>query len=244
MSPHPARIEHRAVGAPGLSKRPFLVTSAAPATVRAVVVVAHGGRETGTSEPGRCGRGLLRMVPIARDLARRGADHGLLVTQLRYRMTGYNDGAPVEDVRWAIAELTRTHGVATCLVGHSMGGRAVLQAAGSDGVVGVVALAPWCPPTDPVEQLQDRSVMFAHGLRDNVTSPARSREYALRVRAITPRVCRFELDGSGHGMVRRARLWHRLTTSFVLGALGMRPMPAQVTDALALPPDRACAVAL
>ena len=238
------RAQHQAIEASGLSKRPFLVTSAAPATVCAVVVVAHGGREAGTDEPRRFDRGLLRMVPIAHDLGRQGTVGGLLVSQLRYRMTGYNGGAPVEDVRWAIAELTRAHGVPICLVGHSMGGRAVLQAAGSDGVVGVVALAPWCPPNDPVEQLRDRAVMFAHGLGDAVTSPARSREFALRVRGVTPRVCRFELADTGHGMVRRARLWHRLTTSFVLGALDIRPMPAQLTDAMALPPAQACAVAL
>ena len=80
-------------------ERPYLVTSTRPAHVRGVVVLAHGGREVGTAVPSRFAQGLLRLVPIARALARRGAPDGLLVAQLRYRMAGYNDGAPVEDVR-------------------------------------------------------------------------------------------------------------------------------------------------
>src|ERR1700686_571598 len=133
--------------------RPYLVTPPPPARVRGVGLLAHGGREVGTAVPSRFAQGLLRLAPIARALARRGAPDGLLVAQLRYRMAGYNDGAPVEDVRKVVGEVVRAHGVPVCLVGHSMGGRAVLQAADAPGIAGVIALAPWCPPGDPVDQL-------------------------------------------------------------------------------------------
>jgi len=223
--------------------RPYLVAASTPATVRAVALIAHGGQERGVAAPRRLAPGLLRMIPIARDLARQGGEGGLLVTQLRYRMVGYNDGAPVADVRWAIDQLA-THNAPICLVGHSMGSRASLLAVGSTGVVGVVALAPWCPPSDPVEQLAGRAVLFVHGLKDRVTSPARSYEFALRVHAVTERSCRFTIARSGHGMVRRARVWHRLTTSFVLGALELHAMPRRFSDAMALPAEDASDVAL
>ena len=221
-------------------ERPYLVTSAAPADVRGVAVLAHGGREVGTAVPSCFAHGLLRMVPIARALSRRGMADGLLVAQLRYRMAGYNDGAPVEDIRQVVGELVHAHNVPVCLVGHSMGGRAVLQAADAPGVVGVIALAPWCPSGDPVEQLAGRQVVFAHGLDDKRIRPSTSREFALRARRVNPAVCRFEIAHSGHGMVRRAHLWTLLTTSFVLGALGMTAMPDRIATAMALPADEAC----
>ena len=223
-------------------ERPYIVASAPPANLRGVVLLAHGGRETGTAAPSRFGHGLLRLLPIARALSRRGTPHGLLVAQLRYRMSGYNDGAPVDDIRQVVGELMRTHGVPVCLVGHSMGGRAVLQAADAPGVVGVIALAPWCPSSDPVDQLTGRKVVFAHGLDDRRIRPATSREFALRARSVSPAVCRFEVAHSGHGMVRRAHLWTVLTTSFVLGALGITAMPDRITAAMALPADQACSV--
>ena len=222
--------------------RPYLVTPTPPAHVRGVVVLAHGGREVGTAVPSRFAQGLLRLAPIARALARRGAPDGLLVAQLRYRMAGYNDGAPVEDVRKVVGEVVRAHGVPVCLVGHSMGGRAVLQAADAPGIAGVIALAPWCPPGDPVDQLAGRQVVFAHGLDDRRIRPSQSREFALRARGVTPTVCRFEVAHSGHGMVRRAHLWTVLTTSFVLGALGITAMPERIVGAMALPPAEACSV--
>ena len=45
-----------------------------------------------------------------------------------------------QDVRWAIGQLREQHGtdVPIVLVGHSMGGRAVLRAGGHDGVAAVV----------------------------------------------------------------------------------------------------------
>jgi dienelactone hydrolase len=222
--------------------RPYIVASAPPVNLRGVVLLAHGGREVGTAVPSRFAQGLLRLLPLARALSHRGTRDGLQVAQLRYRMVGYNDGAPVDDIRQVVGELRRVHSVPVCLVGHSMGGRAVLQAADAPGVVGVIALAPWCPSTDPVDQLTGRQVVFAHGLDDRRIRPATSREFALRARAASPALCRFEVAHSGHGMIRRAHLWTVLTTSFVLGALGVTAIPDRITAAMALPADQACAV--
>jgi len=222
--------------------RPFLTLSTPPGVIRGVVLVAHGGREHGTEAPGRFSPVRLRMLPFARHLARKGASHGVAVAQLGYRVAGYNDGDPVRDVEWALNRIRRDHAAPVCVVGHSMGSRAALQAAGAEGVVGVVALAPWCPPTDPVEQLAGRSVLFLHGVNDRITYPRYSHEFALRAREVTPQVCRFALKNTGHAMLRRASLWHSLTTSFAMGALGLADMPDQIASALALPPAQACAV--
>ena len=123
-----------------------------------------------------------------------------------------------------------------------MGGRAVLQAADAPGIAGVLALAPWCPPSDPVDQLTGRQVVFVHGLDDRRIRPATSYQFALRTRAVTPAVCRFEVAHSGHDMVRRAHLWTLLTSSFVLGALGITAMPERIAATMALPADEACSL--
>ena len=168
--------------------RPFLVVGSRPEVVRGVVLIAHGGKETSELPAKRWSLALGRMVLFARNLEHAGVEHGLLVAQLRYRVTGYNDGDPLRDVQWAIEELRREHSAPICLVGHSMGSRASLQAAGAEGVVGVAALAPWCPPTDPVDQLADRAVMMVHGLKDHITYPRFSHQFALwHVRL--PHVC-------------------------------------------------------
>ena len=41
-----------------------------------------------------------------------------------------------------------------CLIGHSLGGRAALLAAGQPTVAGVVALAPWVYPTDVLSHVE------------------------------------------------------------------------------------------
>ena len=94
------------------------------------------------------------MHPFARDLAALGDD--LAVAQLRYRLRGWNDTGDdaLADVAFALDTLdARYGGVPIVLVGHSMGGRAALRSAGHPTVRGVVALAPWLPGTEPVEQL-------------------------------------------------------------------------------------------
>jgi alpha-beta hydrolase superfamily lysophospholipase len=97
------------------------------------------------------------MVPFARALAR---TDGLAVLMLRYRLRGWNGSArdAARDAEEMLAELHRRRpGVPTALVGHSMGGRAVLHAAGAPDVRAVAALAPWLDGTDPVDQLAGRS---------------------------------------------------------------------------------------
>jgi len=197
-----------------------------PASTAGAVVVLHGGSETSRGSAGHRGAAYLRMLPLARMLARRGRRAGAQVYLLRYRYRGWNEPErdPVQDTRWALRELAARHpGLPIVLVGHSMGGRAALQAAGTPGVVAVCALAPWVVATDPVDQLAGRTVLIAHGDRDTRTDPRESLAYARRAAEVADHVEYREMRGAGHAMLRRAREWNALVRRFVLGVLGRDP---------------------
>jgi acetyl esterase/lipase len=205
-----------------------------PAQPQAVVLVLHGGKARSTESGERKGLAHCRMVPFARMLARRGP----AVYFLRYRVRGWNAPArdALADARWATAALAERHpGVPAVLLGHSMGGRAALGAAGAANVVGVCALAPWLDETDPVAQLAGRTVLIAHGDRERYTDPAASLAYAERAKAAGVRICRFDLPGAGHFMLVRLRDWNALVRRFVLGVTGLEPLERAIADALAQP---------
>jgi dienelactone hydrolase len=140
----------------------------------------------------------------------------------------------VRDAEWALRQLTeRFPGLPIGLVGHSMGGRTAMRVAGHPSVRAVVALAPWLPDGEPVEQLRGRSVLIAHGNTDVVTSPRASRRFAARAQSVAERVGFVTVCGDIHAMVLRWRTWHRLSTGFALGALGLAAMPRRLEKALA-----------
>ncbi|GAA4968690.1 alpha/beta hydrolase [Pseudonocardia tropica] len=217
-----------------------------------VVLVAHGGKSHSTA-PARRGLALLRMLPFAHSLERGGRAHrtevgsGVAVHLLRYRLKGWNGSAmdAHRDAEWAVHELARRYpGRPTVLVGHSMGARAVLRAAGAPGVVAVCGLAPWLEGSDPVDQLAGRSVLIAHGDRERMTDPAASYAYALRARSVTDRVARFDVLGDGHAMLRRAGDWTSLVRRFALGELGAEPRDPVISNAMAEPAPAGLRVAL
>ncbi|GAA2802789.1 alpha/beta hydrolase [Crossiella cryophila] len=208
---------------------------------RALVVLLHGGREHSHGRPHRGRLTYLRMLPFAKELHRAGRRHGLLVWLLRYRFRGWNapDLDPVQDARWALDQAKRQHpGLPVVLVGHSMGGRAALRVAGDEAVRGVAALAPWLPAGEPVEQLAGTTVLIAHGDRERWTDPGLSYRYAVHARQVADRVCRFDVHGDNHAMLRRAAEWTALVRRFVFGVLGIGPWDSELARAFALPaPD-------
>jgi dienelactone hydrolase len=224
---------------------PALLTLAPRGAVRAVALFAHGGRSTSAQPGSRLQGPALRMYPFLLGVHREGRGHGIAACQLRYRVRGYNEGDPVEDVEWALAEIAGRHGeVPVCLVGHSMGARSALRASGAGTVRAVAALAPWLPPGEPVRQLAGRSVVIAHGRRDRVTDPAGSLEYALRAQPLAERLCRFEVERSGHALLERFWVWQRLVREVVLASLGAQPWSSRLQRAFALPGKLACRVEL
>lgn len=208
---------------------PVLDVDAAPGEARAVALVLHGGRATGTGPVRTRHLAVVRMRPFATALRRAGATSGLAVARLRYAARGWNGAtaSPVRDVRWALDGLaSRFPDLPVAVIGHSMGGRAAVYAADHENVRVVVGLAPWIEPSDPADRLAGRSVLIAHGNRDRVTSARASAAFAREAAAAGADVSYVTVRGERHAMVRRARVWHELTTGYVIAALCGRA-PAQ-----------------
>jgi pimeloyl-ACP methyl ester carboxylesterase len=226
-------------------RTPSLVTLAPRGAIRCVALLAHGGQETSSAGVTSLQPTALRMYPFLLGIHAAGRGHGLAACQLRYRFRGFNEGEPVHDVRWALGEIRRRHGdVPVCLVGHSMGARSVLRAAGEEHVRAVAALAPWLPPGEPVDQLAGRTVVIMHGRRDRITNPAGSLRYALEAHPVAERLCRFEIARSGHAMLERFGVWQRMIKRFTLSSLGIGPWDERFQAAFALPRDEACRVVI
>jgi pimeloyl-ACP methyl ester carboxylesterase len=202
---------------------PRLIDVALPADPAGAVLVLHGGASrAGSPMVSPTQLSVLRMIPIARRIARTGRRR-LAVFRLLNTTRGWDTShTPVDDARWALARIRERLGaVPTCLVGHSLGGRAALLAAGE--ARSVVALAPWVYPTDVAEGLDGQDILIVHGARDRVASPQRSAALAraLAGRASVGYVC---VEGGTHAMVGRHRLFDGLAASFAAATLLGRPV--------------------
>jgi pimeloyl-ACP methyl ester carboxylesterase len=183
-----------------------------------VALVLHGGKARSMRPASRRQLSAVRMIPFARALERAGSEQGLAVWTLQYRDRGWNDkGSQVDDARWALDQIEAQHpGVPVYVVGHSLGGRTAIAAAGHRSVRAVMALAPWLPGDEPFQQLKGVPVLIAHGTRDKWVDPRGSLNFAIRAQRAGMDVKRVEVVGVGHGMLRRISLWHGLTTYFVM----------------------------
>jgi len=186
------------------------------------VLVLPGGYETSLAPTSPRQLTVARMRPFAWGLRHAGRRAGLAAWLVHYRYRGWNgaDASPVPDAGWALDEVRRRHGqVPVVLLGHSMGGRTALRAAGDPSVRGVLALAPWLSREEPVAQLAGRRILIAHGTRDHVTSPRASRAYAERAQAVTSQVSFVPVTGDTHAMLLRFPVWQRLATRFTLAMI-------------------------
>jgi dienelactone hydrolase len=190
---------------------------------------------------------LVRMRAIEQFVSAAVADRGVSTCLLRYRVAGWNGPAAdaFADVRWSLEQIRARHGhdVPVVLVGHSMGGRAVLRAGGHGEVRAVCALAPWTPPGEPVAHLRDRTVAILHGRADRWVPAALSADFAVRAQQAGAHVARFTVAG-GHSMLRRAHLWHTFVRDVVLAGTGLEPMRPDVASALRRPSPEGLAVPL
>ena len=159
---------------------------------------------------------VLRMIPIARQIARRG--HGrVAVFRLLNAVRGWDAShTPVDDVDWALRQLPDVHGlhVPVGLVGHSLGARAAVLAAPAPQVRTVVALSAFVYPQDGTVDAHGARVLFVHGTADRIApiDRARSAAHALaRTADVEFRV----VEGGKHAMLRHHRDFDDAAAKFV-----------------------------
>ncbi len=182
---------------------------AATGTTTAVCLVVHGGKSLSTEPVSAVSGPVLRMRPIAWALARRLPSVAVYRLQLAVRGWNGTGSTAIRDARWALDQLRAQHpGAPIVLVGHSMGARTCLRVAGDPAVAGVVGLASWLPPDEPVNHIRGVPVRLVHGDSDRVVSEASTRPLVARMTAAGIDVRRTLLAGTGHAMLRHWRRWN------------------------------------
>jgi alpha-beta hydrolase superfamily lysophospholipase len=193
----------------------------APARPAGLVLVLHGGSSRRDCKPVSDAQlSVLRMIPVARRLSHAGEGR-LAVSRLLNSHRGWaREQTPVHDVDWALRQAYRQFGgqLPTCLVGHSIGGRAALLAANRPGVVSAVALAPWLYASDEAD-LTGRQILIVHGSKDRIADPAKSAAVARNLARTADRVDYVLIDGGQHAMLRHGRRVSSLTAAFVVSTL-------------------------
>jgi alpha/beta superfamily hydrolase len=201
--------------------QPRLIDVFVPRDPAAIVLVLHGGASRrGNMMVSPAQLSVLRMVPIARRLARLDESR-LAVYRLVNSARGWDTHhTPVQDARWALDRIASRHADAlpTSLVGHSLGGRAALLTAGRREVISVVALAPWVYPTDVAVGVDGKQILIVHGSDDRIARPERSAELARRL-SRHAEVSYVTVRGGKHAMLRRHSAFTGLAAEFVSATL-------------------------
>jgi alpha-beta hydrolase superfamily lysophospholipase len=186
---------------------------------RAAILMLHGGKARST-EP-VTGRSLSwrRSLVMQQSIARSALDRGVSVWLLRYAVAGWNAEAPggptpPPDARNALAHLKSELGaVPVVLLGHSMGARTAVAVADDPEVTGVIALAPWFPPDEPVRALAGKHLVAAHGRRDRITSFAHTQAYVERASQVAASARMIDMGSRGHYLISGSYIWNDIALS-------------------------------
>ncbi len=140
----PGVANHWSATLAGVNAQPRLLETRVPPRPEAAVLVLHGGaNRPGNPMVSPTQLSVLRMIPVARRIARAGDDR-LAVFRLLNSVRGWDSQrTPVADVEWALGLLAERFGadLPIGLVGHSLGGRAALLAGHA------TPYAAWSPST-------------------------------------------------------------------------------------------------
>ena len=177
----------------------------------ALVLMLHGGKAQSSALVDGRSASWRRSLWMQRDIAPSLHEAGMSVWLLRYRRRGWNAAGRdvVADARWALDEVRASLGdVPVVLLGHSMGARVAVHVADDPQVRGVVGLAPWWQPGDPVATLRGRHLVAAHGRRDRVTSFRATAAYVDRARAVAASADFRDMGRLGHYMLSGVAAWN------------------------------------
>lgn len=207
---------------PSLLRRP--APTAATGRSQGLVLMLHGGAERDVSPIGSWHRPWLRSLLMMRQVQPELNRAGLDVWLLRYRHVGWNSQSadlhsPVPDVRWALDQARPTYAGRhrpVVLLGHSMGARAAVAVADDEMVRGVVGLAPWLPPGEPVGPLAGKRLVAAHGRADRITSFAATEQFLARAGQVAEQVRLVDMGSRGHYMLNGARAWNAVARTHTL----------------------------
>jgi predicted alpha/beta-hydrolase family hydrolase len=196
---------------------PRVTLSPLPGEQQGLVVMLHGGAAHGAKPVTDRSLAFRRTRWMFRSITDELLSSGIGVGLLRFSVKGWTatheteDPSPVQDARSALSDLHADFpDQPIVLLGHSMGARAAAWAADQPGVVGVVGLAPWFPPDDPVDALAGKHLVAVHGRRDRITSPRASRKFVGRAAQVAQEARFVDLGGLGHYMLRGAEAWNRV----------------------------------
>ncbi|GAA5154219.1 alpha/beta hydrolase [Nocardioides marinquilinus] len=191
-----------------------------PHAPRGLVLALHGGKQASRRPVDDRSLSWRRMAALQRAIAPTLHEADVATWLLRFRVRGWNHGAPVVDARAALDAVRAELGdVPVVLLGHSMGARTAVQVADDPSVVGVVGLAPWWMPDDPVTALRGKPVVAAHGRTDKITLARFTRAYLRRAEAVASRTELHDMGRVGHYMLRRVPAWNDVAARACLDLL-------------------------
>lgn len=205
-----------------------------PKHPQAVAIVLHGGGNRRAAMPVSPAQlSVLRMLPVAHRLRHVGRGR-LVVQRLLNSVRGWDaQRSPVDDARWALDRVRDRFGsdIPVALVGHSLGGRAALLAAGDDQVRSVVALAAWLHRSESVRSTTGRRVLFVHGDRDRIAHLGPAKATAERL-GHSADVGFVTVRGGTHSMLRHHRVFDGCAAAWVAATLLGDPVDGAVRDIL------------